>query len=168
MTDHFPQFRHLDPVVIFNVLSILGLFAVHGSLKSKRVHHSEFVPDNNSCRVIFQLFLREDTVSIVEEWLVGTDDFGQKTSLGPTEQTFVWRFVAAVNESIEHLVVTVQITKDGDGLVRFVSCHQLLFEEVYLRMHDGRRLRPAAVQVQSSKGAPGISQHDAIGIYHWH
>jgi hypothetical protein len=63
----------------------------------------------------------------------------------------LWGFVAAVEEAVFKLVVSVQITKERYSSLSLCRLRHVLFQKVYLRMNIGHWIAPTPIEVNTSQ-----------------
>ena len=136
------------------------VFSHHGSGQSLRVHrrleseaigHLHFVPDNNARSVQLVLVLLEAARLEIKDLLDGRKYLRQEASLGPGKHTFVGCLVASVEEAVFFAIMPMEVTVDGDALLRVSLLLHDLLQEIDFRVDRGIRLCPSAIQIEADQ-----------------
>ena len=118
---------------------------VHGRLESEAIGHFHFVPDHNARSVQLVLVLLEAARLEIKDLLDRRKYLRQEASLGPGKHTFVGRLVASVEEAVFFAIMSMEVTIDGDALLRVSLLLHDLLQEIDLRMDRSIRLCPSAI-----------------------
>ena len=62
----------------------------------------------------------------------------------------------------------MEVTKDGNAVALLIYKLHVVFEEIDLRMHNRVRSGPSSIEIQTCERTPGITDDNAIWIYHRH
>ena len=81
------------------------------------------------------LVLLKVAALVVEDFLDLSEYLGKQTRLSPGKHAFVSGFVAAVEETVVFLVMSVKVTKNVDALRNSLVFHDF-FEEIDFRMNS--------------------------------